>query len=285
MDTIRILVVDDHQVVREGLRHMLQLESDIEVAGEASNAKEALAQVESLSPDIILMDIKMPGIDGIELTRQLKEKQPFCNVIMLTLYDEYLAEAMEAGAVGYLLKDAKRAELTQAIRQVHHGEVVISESITAKPRIEYEERFGKKAEGNLLPEPNGPMPEEVQMVIPPPADANQLIRFVSRAEDMLQSRMLQMVGSWRGDTAITIALPKPTLLANILNKLGEMPEVGTIGEKPLTGRADPGLFKKVATMPRLKTRIRKTIFITLKNGKAGEQAKQSDKEQAIDIRP
>jgi len=282
---IRILLVDDHQVVREGLQHMLNQEEDMEVVGQSANGEEALSQVEMLSPNIILMDIKMPGIDGIELTRQLKEKQPFCNVIMLTLYDEYLAEAMEAGAVGYLLKDAKRAELTQAIRQVHHGEVVISESITAKPRIEYEERFGKKAEGNLLPEPNGPMPEEVQMVIPPPADANQLIRFVSRAEDMLQSRMLQMVGSWRGDTAITIALPKPTLLANILNKLGEMPEVGTIGEKPLTGRADPGLFKKVATMPRLKTRIRKTIFITLKNGKAGEQAKQSDKEQAIDIRP
>ena len=285
MDTIRILVVDDHQVVREGLRHMLELEADMEVVGEAGDAREALTQVESFSPEIILMDIKMPGVDGIELTRQLKEKQPLCSIIMLTLYDEYLAEAIEAGAVGYILKDAKRAELTQAIRQVHHGEVVISESITAKPRIEYEERFGKKAEGNLLPEPNGPMPEEVQMVIPPPADANQLIRFVSRAEDMLQSRMLQMVGSWRGDTAITIALPKPTLLANILNKLGEMPEVGTIGEKPLTGRADPGLFKKVATMPRLKTRIRKTIFITLKNGKAGEQAKQSDKEQAIDIRP
>ena len=282
---IRILLVDDHQVVREGLQHMLNQEEDMEVVGQSANGEEALSQVEMLSPNIILMDIKMPGIDGIELTRQLKEKQPFCNVIMLTLYDEYLAEAMEAGAVGYLLKDAKRAELTQAIRQVHHGEVVISESITAKPRIEYEERFGKKAEGNLLPEPNGPMPEEAQMVIPPPADANQLIRFVSRAEDMLQSRMLQMVGSWRGDTAITIALPKPTLLANILNKLGEMPEVGTIGEKPLTGRADPGLFKKVATMPRLKTRIRKTIFITLKNGKAGEQAKQSDKEQAIDIRP
>ena len=102
---------------------------------------------------------------------------------------------------------------------------------------------------------------------------------------MFQSRLLQMVGFWKGDTAITIALPKPTPLANILNKLGEMSEVGTIGEEPLTGKADPSLFKKVATMPRLKTRIRKTLFITLKNGKTGEQAKQSDKEQAIDIRP
>ncbi len=266
---IRILLVDDHQVVREGLQHMLKQEEDMEVVGQSADGLEALSQVEMLSPNIVLMDIKMPGVDGIELTRQLKEKQPFCNVIMLTLYDEYLAEAIEAGAVGYLLKDTKRAELTQAIRQVHRGEVVISESITAQPRIEYEERFGKKAKGSLIQEHDDLMPEEVQMVIPPPADANQLIRFVSRVEEMLQSRMLQMVGSWKGDTAITIALPKPTLLANILNKLGEMSEVETIGEKPLTGKADPSLFKKVAAMPRLKTGIRKTLFITLKNGKAG----------------
>ncbi len=130
MDTIRILVVDDHQVVREGLRRMLELEADMEVVGEAGDAKEALTQVESLSPEIILMDIKMPGVDGIELTRQLKEKQPFCNVIMLTLYDEYLAEAIEAGAVGYLLKDVKREELVRAIRAVHEGRSPLNLSIS-----------------------------------------------------------------------------------------------------------------------------------------------------------
>jgi len=130
MDTIRILVVDDHQVVREGLRHMLELEADIEVVGEAGDAKEALTQVEALFPEIVLMDIKMPGVDGIELTRQLKEKQPSCNIIMLTLYDEYLAEAIEAGAVGYLLKDIKREELVRAIRAVHQGRSPISLSLS-----------------------------------------------------------------------------------------------------------------------------------------------------------
>ena len=264
---IRILLVDDHQVVREGLQHMLKQEEDMEVVGQSANGEEALSQVEMLSPNIVLMDIKMPGVDGIELTRQIKEKQPFCNVIMLTLYDEYLAEAIEAGAVGYLLKDAKRTELTQAIRQVHQGEVVISESITARPRIEYEKRYGKKTKGSPQQEHGSPMPEEVQMVIPPPIDANQLVRFVSRVEEMLQSRMLQMVGSWKGYSAITMALPKPTPLENILSELGGIPEVGTIGEEPLTGEADPSLFKKVATMPRLNTRIRKTIFVTLKSGK------------------
>lgn len=263
---IRILLVDDHQVVREGLQHMLKQEEDMEVVGQSAGSEEVLSQVATLSPNIILMDIKMPGVDGVELTRRLKKKQPLCNVIMLTLYDEYLAEAMGAGAVGYLLKDAKRAELTQAIRQVHRGEVVISQSITAKSRIEYEEKFGKMVAGRLLQKQGDTMPEEIQMVMPPPVDANQLIKFVSRVEEMLHSRMLQMVGSWKGDTAITIALPKPVALEDILNKLAAMPEVGTIGEEPPAGGAPPSLFKKVAAMPRLKAKIRKTIFVTLKSG-------------------
>ncbi len=130
MDTIRILLVDDHQVVREGLRRMLELEADMEVVGEAAEAKEVHTQAELLSPDVILMDIKMPGVDGIELTRQLKEKQPSCNIIMLTLYDEYLTQAIEAGAVGYLLKDVRREELIRAIRAVHQGRSTISLSLS-----------------------------------------------------------------------------------------------------------------------------------------------------------
>ncbi len=137
MDTIRILVVDDHQVVREGLRHMLELEADMEVVGEAGDAKEAFTQVESLSPEVILMDIKMPGIDGVELTRQLKEKQPSCNIIMLTLYDEYLTEAIEAGAVGYLLKDVKREELIRAIRAVHEGRSLLNLSLSRDQLAEF----------------------------------------------------------------------------------------------------------------------------------------------------
>jgi len=130
MDTIRILLVDDHQVVREGLRHMLELEADMKVVGEANDAKEALTKVESLSPEVILMDIKMPGVSGIELTRQLKEKQPSCNIIMLTLYDEYLTEAIGAGAVGYLLKDVKREELVRAVRAVHEGRSPLNLSLS-----------------------------------------------------------------------------------------------------------------------------------------------------------
>ena len=130
MDTIRILLVDDHQVVREGLRRMLELETDLQVVGEAAGAKEALTQVKLLSPEVILMDIKMPEVDGIELTRQIKEKYPASKIIMLTLYDEYLTQAIEAGAVGYVLKDIKREELIKAIRAVHEGRSPLNLSLS-----------------------------------------------------------------------------------------------------------------------------------------------------------
>jgi DNA-binding NarL/FixJ family response regulator len=255
---IRILLVDDHQVVREGLKRMLAQEEDMEVVGQAANSEETLFHVEMLSPNIVLMDIKMSGMDGVELTRQVKQKQPSCNIIMLTLYDEYLAQAMEAGAVGYLLKDIKREELTQAIRQVHNGEVVISESITSKPRNIYAERFSEKAA-----EDPDTMFEEVQLVIPPPVEANQLMRFASQVEEVLQSRVLQVVGSWQEGTAITTTLTTAIPLADILNKLGEMSGIETIREKPLTGGTSPSLLKRATAIRRLQNRISKTIFVSL----------------------
>ena len=126
METIRVLLVDDHQVVREGLRRMIDLENDMRVVGEASNMDEAILQAEALSPDVILMGIKMPGADGVEATRKLKEKKPDSQIIMLTLYEDYITEAIEAGAAGYLLKDVKREELTSAIRIIKQGRAPLS---------------------------------------------------------------------------------------------------------------------------------------------------------------
>ena len=136
MEIIRILVVDDHQVVREGLRRMLELESDFRVVGDAADAKEVLTEVELHSPEVVLMDIKMPGVNGLELTRQIKQKQPSCNIIMLTLYDEYLTQAIEAGAVGYLLKDIKREELVRAIRTVQEGRAPLDLSLSQDRLVE-----------------------------------------------------------------------------------------------------------------------------------------------------
>lgn len=127
---IKILLVDDHHVVCEGLRRMLELEEDIQVVGECSSAEEAFSQVERLSPDIVLMDVRMPGMSGVEATRGLKERQPSCQIIMLTMFSDYLAEAIEAGAVGYLLKDIRRDELIRAIRGVYHGHSPVNVSLS-----------------------------------------------------------------------------------------------------------------------------------------------------------
>ncbi|MFC1932448.1 response regulator transcription factor [Chloroflexota bacterium] len=118
---IQVLLVDDHQVVCEGLQRLLESEKEINVVGQVCNSEKALSQIEMLSPDVVLMDVKMPGIDGIELTRRVKQKYHSCNVIILTWYDEYRTEAAKAGAIGYLLKGMNRDELVGAIRFACEG--------------------------------------------------------------------------------------------------------------------------------------------------------------------
>ncbi|MCL5962469.1 MAG: response regulator transcription factor [Chloroflexi bacterium] len=119
MTAIRTLLVDDHPIVREGLRRMTELAKDVEIVGEASNGKEAVVQAERLQPDVVLMDIKMPEMDGIEATRLLKERFPKVRVIVLTFSeDEFLDQATEAGAAAYLLKGVSKSELFQTIRAV-----------------------------------------------------------------------------------------------------------------------------------------------------------------------
>ncbi len=130
---IQIIIVDDHEVVRDGLRRLLEQEEDMRIMGQCANGKEALIMAGVRTPNIILMDIKMPVVNGLEATYQLSESRLSCKVIILSMYDNYLAEAMRSGARGYLIKGMKRGELAQAIRQVHRGELVISESITSKP--------------------------------------------------------------------------------------------------------------------------------------------------------
>jgi DNA-binding NarL/FixJ family response regulator len=131
LKSIRVLLVDDHQVVREGLKRMLDLDKDIEVVGEAASGEEALTKADQLSPDVILMDVKMPGMGGIHAIRELKTKQSPASVIVLTLYeDKYLAQAAEAGAVGYLLKDVSRDELIKAIRAAYQGQSPFAPAIS-----------------------------------------------------------------------------------------------------------------------------------------------------------
>lgn len=132
--SITVLLVDDHPVVREGLRGMLDAESDLRVVGEAGSGEEALALVPAWEPDVVLMDLRMPGLDGVATTRRLLQEQPKRRVVVLTTYetDADILRAVEAGAAGYLLKDASRTELAEAIRAAARGETVLAPSVASR---------------------------------------------------------------------------------------------------------------------------------------------------------
>jgi DNA-binding NarL/FixJ family response regulator len=128
---VRVLLVDDHQVVLEGLRRILEMDEEIEVVGEARNGSEAISKACTVKPDVIVMDLKMPGMDGIAATRELKQKLPGSRILILTLYGEDLVqEAIEAGVSGYLLKDSESEEITSAVHQAHKGLCPIAPSLT-----------------------------------------------------------------------------------------------------------------------------------------------------------
>jgi DNA-binding NarL/FixJ family response regulator len=131
---IRILIADDHAVVREGLRAFLELQDGLEVVGEAADGAEALLEAERLAPDVILMDLVMPRLDGVRAMQALRRTAPECRVIVLTSFldDERLLPALEAGAAGYLLKDVEPAELARAIRTAHAGEALIAPAAAAR---------------------------------------------------------------------------------------------------------------------------------------------------------
>jgi len=133
-EAITILVVDDHAVVREGLRTFLGLQDGFEIVGEAADGEEALERAEQLDPDVILMDLVMPGRDGVSAMQELKQRAARSRVIVLTsfLEDDRLLPALEAGAAGYLLKNSQPAELARAVRAAHAGEAIIDPTVAAR---------------------------------------------------------------------------------------------------------------------------------------------------------
>jgi len=133
-DPIRVLVVDDHAVVREGLRSFLELQDGIDVAGEACDGEEALAEAARLEPDVVLMDLVMPNLDGVAALRRLREELPRARVIVLTSFldEDKLLPALRAGAAGYLLKNAPPQEVARAVRVAHGGGAVIDPVVAAR---------------------------------------------------------------------------------------------------------------------------------------------------------
>jgi DNA-binding NarL/FixJ family response regulator len=143
MKKIGVLLADDHAVVRQGLRALLEAEDDMAVVGEAENGRQAVAQAKRALPDVVVMDVAMPGLNGLEATRQIARNLPSSKVLVLTSYgdDDYVTQLLEAGATGYLVKQTAAADLLKAIREVHRGHPFFSPSIAKRLRQQQSETF------------------------------------------------------------------------------------------------------------------------------------------------
>jgi two-component system response regulator DegU len=148
MSEIRVLIAEDQTLMREGLRTILELEDGFSVAGLASDGREAVAKALALRPDVVLMDVQMPELDGVQATAELTRALPGARVIILTTfdYDSYVFEGIRAGASGYLLKDTPAAELLAAIRRVHGGESIVQPSVAARLIAEFSRQRGRAAQ-------------------------------------------------------------------------------------------------------------------------------------------
>jgi two-component system, NarL family, response regulator LiaR len=161
--SIRVLLVDDHAVVREGLRTFLDLQDGLEVVGEAEDGQQAVREAERLRPDVILMDLVMPKLDGVGAMRALRRRLPDARVIVLTSFadDEKLLPAIQAGAAGYLLKNVQPKELARAVRAAHNGEALLDPLVAAR----LVEAIAQPASGEAPPERLTPREREVLELI------------------------------------------------------------------------------------------------------------------------
>lgn len=153
MEKIKILVVDDHALMRDGIRALLVLHDDIEIVGEAANGNEAMEKVRELAPDVVIMDIAMPEMDGLEATRRLIKKNPRVKVLVLTQYDnkEYILSAIKAGAAGFVPKRALGSELVSAIRAVYHGDSFLYPSAATALIKDYRQQAERDSYDTLTP--------------------------------------------------------------------------------------------------------------------------------------
>src|SRR5437870_8829110 len=139
VERIRVLIADDHRVVRAGLAAIMRASGDLEVLGEARDGQEAIEKARELQPDVILMDVSMPRMNGVEATRAIKRETPHIGIVALTMYDEekYIFDLVRAGATGYLLKDSDSAQIISAIRSIYKGESLIHPSVASKMLAEH----------------------------------------------------------------------------------------------------------------------------------------------------
>jgi DNA-binding NarL/FixJ family response regulator len=164
---IRILLADDQALFREALGTLISVQPDLEVVGEAANGEEVLKMAQSLQPNVVLMDLQMPILDGVAATRRLHQEQPDCRVIALTTFDddEYVFECLRAGAVGYLLKDAPSENLFAAVRAAARGESFLQPSVTSRVLAEFTRLSERPAPAASLVEPLSDREREILRLI------------------------------------------------------------------------------------------------------------------------
>ena len=212
---IRLLIADDHPVVRDGLSNMFARDPEFEVLGEAADGSEAVRLAQALQPDVILMDLRMPRMDGLTAITELARRGIPARVLVLTTYDtdSHVLPAIEAGATGYLLKDAPRDDLLRAVRAAAHGEAVLSPSVAAR----------------LMSQFRSPRPEA-----PAPGPLSQ------RELEVLE---LVAAGSTNREAAARLFISEATIKSHLLNiygKLGVSDRAAAVGEAYNRGLLTPG---------------------------------------------
>jgi DNA-binding NarL/FixJ family response regulator len=195
--TVQILIVDDQSLFREGLRTLLSVQPDFEVVGEAGNGEEALRMAIRLKPGIVLMDLRMPIMDGVTATQRMRETLPSCKVIVLTTFDddEYIFDGLRAGAVGYLLKDVSSEKLFEAIRAADRGEYFLLPSITAKVMAEFS-RLSRiaPAPASPLEEPLSPRELEILHLVATGASNREIADTLVIAEGTVKNHLTNILG-------------------------------------------------------------------------------------------
>jgi len=195
---IRVLLVDDQALFREGLRTLLGMQPELVVVGEAANGEEALRLAARLDPQVVLMDLRMPVLDGVTATRRLHEAQPDCRVIVLTTFDddEYVFEGLRAGAVGYLLKDVPSEKLVEAIRAAAGGESFLQPSVAAKVVAEFA-RLAEQASAKPAPTLAEPLSErelEVLRLVARGASNKEIAGALFIAEGTVKNHLTSILG-------------------------------------------------------------------------------------------